>query len=951
MRMFRQFRKFILVFSGAHEEVLAFAPADRPRFESLGWAILITGCLAVISMWFALTSALGINAFFAIPMALLWGVVITGIVRWLITSMPVDGRRKFAVAVPRLLLALLLGALIATPIVLRVFQSEINAQIAVTQQNDYTSYLLEQENSPLSQQIAAYTNELGQLDATISSQGAQVGNPATDSQLVADKQQLNELEAQLSHWTAVKAAYYSQYTCEVYGGAQCPKAGAGVDAAASFRSYQQASQQVTSHQAQINVVQAEIQQREQLLTSTSASSQQQRYQEALTQRRIVQADYDTAAEQSGRLMANYLAQQQASSRGIVTRLRALSDLSNGNAAVAGARLLLFLLFLFIASLPVVVKLLQKPGMYEAALQRVKVAEQRDYEKFFSTRSHMREAIWQHSPPDTAGDRKWVAISPPPPPDEAEDSEFAMSEVWSPTQSLSGRGDLGQGRLATVGGDYYASAGDSGGEPPYSGNGDSGGGGQRYLQARYPESIPVGTTFGLRVSVVSAAVPGGAALKPFAVPRGGRDVRLEAYAPPGLRLLGDRLLTVHVPADGDSEQVMFDLCADAPGVRTMSVTAWINGSYLGELSVDITAEHGNPAGTYRNALAEISTEQVEGAVSLVVRFDSRQNAYRFEFRDEDNPGEVTGNLAYDPGPRVEQLIASLEALAKGRSGHQPDQIRAYLMNSGAALWHELVPKDLRDQFWERQDRIRQLTILAEKDAVPWELLYPMDPNHDEGFLVEQFPVTRGIFNRRPSRNLSLWPARFVLPIDSLPEARAEIDAIRVSLDPGQPLDEVISGSTPLQNLITSGNFGLLHFACHNAYDPVAGSSIKFGEVPFTPTDLTGAAINKFLARSAPTVFINACRSAGLAATYNRLDGWATKFLEAGAAAFIGSLWAVSDGAAREFAQELYGQLQTGSPLGEAVKRARTAAASQSGDPTWLAYAVYGDPRATVGQVRP
>jgi len=97
-----------------------------------------------------------------------------------------------------------------------------------------------------------------------------------------------------------------------------------------------------------------------------------------------------------------------------------------------------------------------------------------------------------------------------------------------------------------------------------------------------------------------------------------------------------------------------------------------------------------------------------------------------------------------------------------------------------------------------------------------------------------------------------------------------------------------------------------------------------------------------------VFINACRSAGLAATYNRLDGWASRFLEAGAAAFIGSLWAVSDGTAREFAQEFYGQLRAGSSLGQAAIQARQVAASQADDPTWLAYTVYGDPRATISQ---
>lgn len=67
------------------------------------------------------------------------------------------------------------------------------------------------------------------------------------------------------------------------------------------------------------------------------------------------------------------------------------------------------------------------------------------------------------------------------------------------------------------------------------------------------------------------------------------------------------------------------------------------------------------------------------------------------------------------------------------------------------------------------------------------------------------------------------------------------------------------------------------------------------MPFT---LTTAAINMVLAHAARTIVIDACGSAGLTATYNQLDGWASKFLEAGAAAFVGSLWAVPDGTARK-----------------------------------------------------
>ena len=58
------------------------------------------------------------------------------------------------------------------------------------------------------------------------------------------------------------------------------------------------------------------------------------------------------------------------------------------------------------------------------------------------------------------------------------------------------------------------------------------------------------------------------------------------------------------------------------------------------------------------------------MSLVVRYDPAQKAYRFEFRDEDNPDEVHSNLAYDPGPLVEQLIADLDSSPKAAAAIQP-----------------------------------------------------------------------------------------------------------------------------------------------------------------------------------------------------------------------------------------------------------------------------------------
>ncbi len=364
----RRASRFLLTLAGAVPEIVDKTPGERVRFESLGGAVLITSGMATVSMWFALTTALGVNGLAATLVSVMWGLVIMGIDRWLIASMPTDGRRKFALAVPRLLLALLLGALISTPLVLRIFQPEINAQIAVMKQQSYSSFLQQQQVGQLHQQVTTYSSEIQQLNTVIASHGAATGNTAADPELVAYNNQLTQYEDQLSKWTSLKNHYYTAYTCQKYGGPQCPAKGDGVAEQASYSSYRQAAQQATSYQEKISQVQGQIRERDQFLSSTSEADQQQRYQEALNQRPLVQEEYDTAVQRTNALQASFSAEENASN-GILIRLEALSQLSSNNDTVNAARWLLFLLFLVIECLPLTVKLLQSPGQYEKILAR------------------------------------------------------------------------------------------------------------------------------------------------------------------------------------------------------------------------------------------------------------------------------------------------------------------------------------------------------------------------------------------------------------------------------------------------------------------------------------------------------------------------------------------------------------------------------------------------------
>ena len=417
---FHQLRRIVLALSGANEEVLALVPSERARFESLGWAILITSGVATISMWFALASAVGINGILALPIALAWGLVIMGIDRWLVVTMPVEGRRKFAIAVPRLALALLLGTLISTPLVLRIFQSEINAQIAKIQQQSYNTFLQQQQASDVAKQVGTYSSELQYLNNVIATHGQTTANTAADPEIKGYDQQLATLDNELAHWTSLKNQYYNDYICQLYGGPTCPKKGYGPAAKDSQQNYNAASQEVDTLKAQINQVQGEIQQRDAQLTSTSKSAQQARYEQALAQQPIVKNEYDTALQRQNELQASFFASNQAA-HGILIRLEALSELSNGNFTVTAARFLLFLLFLVIECLPVTVKLLQQPGLYEEALRQAREAERRDASKFFNFRSRLT------GPNGTAVLRPTLRLEP----------DSRVDAIWKSTRALPG----------------------------------------------------------------------------------------------------------------------------------------------------------------------------------------------------------------------------------------------------------------------------------------------------------------------------------------------------------------------------------------------------------------------------------------------------------------------------------------------------------------------------------
>jgi hypothetical protein len=311
-----------------------------------------------------------------------------------------------------------------------------------------------------------------------------------------------------------------------------------------------------------------------------------------------------------------------------------------------------------------------------------------------------------------------------------------------------------------------------------------------------------------------------------------------------------------------------------------------------------------------------------------------------------PVELSRRLAGDPSSAVGAIVDELRAMAARTSPFTtPTLIRNRLQNLGAQLWAEAVPEAIRRQFWEQAGNIRSFTVASDMDTIPWELLYPVDGDNDNGFLVEQFPVVRRVFGQGRTRAITLTDAAYVVPPGSPGNAQQEVEAVRALLV-GVSDRGVVTRLEEMVALLLSTP-SLLHFACHNQFNEATGSVINLDGGPFRPGDLAMAVQKRGLAGASPLVFLNACRTAGEIPGLVQMMGWAKQFMGAGAGAFLGSLWAVRSSSARTFADAFYQEFVTHrQPLGMASLKARQAIAADDGDPTWLAYTVYGNPAASI-----
>jgi hypothetical protein len=372
----RRLRYPLARLAGAQPDVLEKAKTDRIKYSAMGGVLLTTAGVAGVSAAFALISTLKLPPAVAASAGVLWAVVILNLDRMLIVNMRRQSGwlRNLGAAVPRLLLAVVIGSVVSMPLVLRIFEPEITSEIQVMHSDNLTA--AQEKLTKQFADIGPMQTKADELQAVAS--GQRLPSVSGDPDVAAAQKRVTDAQAAYD-----KAAGEAQ--CELVGSCGTHRAGVG-------EAYLQAKAKADQAKADLGAADSQ-------LTGAKNQAQNRISGGAASNAEAAKAELTTLVP---RLEERKKARTEAQSRldrgelgndGLLARLEALDRLTDGSAQMQLAGLALTLLFLLIEILPVVVKLLSlvgEPTLYDKLL----VKEEKTLEKRAGGRTDLTLEIEQ-----------------------------------------------------------------------------------------------------------------------------------------------------------------------------------------------------------------------------------------------------------------------------------------------------------------------------------------------------------------------------------------------------------------------------------------------------------------------------------------------------------------------------------------------------------------------------
>lgn len=344
--------KLLIWLGGGDPEVLAQCrPGEARKYAGYGGAIFFTGILAAVAGTFA------IHTWFRVPQApaalagAVWGLGIMNLDRLLFMALTRQSAwwRTALLAVPRVALAILVGRVVAEPVVLQLFRSEITQQAYADR--DATDAAAQQTLQREYGSIRTLTTQRNALRARLNS-----NDPYS---LLAQSPAYRALQQRAAAAQATANQEMNLAACEADGTCGTHRTGQGPVWTLKARNAQADQGVATALAAQLSAM------RRQLLGS-AASTIRSEHAQAAADLRTVQADLSTQISRYD-AASKTLAGAADAPLGYLDRATALGHLLKANGVVR-AKYDLFALFIIVLdSLPVLIKalvLFGEPTHYE-----------------------------------------------------------------------------------------------------------------------------------------------------------------------------------------------------------------------------------------------------------------------------------------------------------------------------------------------------------------------------------------------------------------------------------------------------------------------------------------------------------------------------------------------------------------------------------------------------------
>lgn len=339
--------------AGADADTLSHTPRERRKFIGLGGIVLTTAVFAAVSAAYALALGARTPLWAAIPAGALWGLAVMNLDRWLVTASQRRSHwyQNLLQALPRILMALIVGAVISTPMVLWLFQREIDVQLDVIQQRR-----LDQHQQALADD--ARFNAMPALRTRIAQQQAVANGTAA----VSDDPAVKDLQAKYDDLDRKWQAAQASATCEFDG--TCGAMVRGDTAA--YRQKRAVADDLRAARDDAAAKLSKAQQDFMARTPASPERMAAAAQVAQDQTELDRLETLLRAEQD-RFRAD-----TTNDRGLLARLDALSELTDKSSTLRSAYLALLLFITTIEILPVMVRFLMNLApatTYDKILER------------------------------------------------------------------------------------------------------------------------------------------------------------------------------------------------------------------------------------------------------------------------------------------------------------------------------------------------------------------------------------------------------------------------------------------------------------------------------------------------------------------------------------------------------------------------------------------------------